>query len=192
MIRKKSYLMAFCLLLTALTGCRHTTVPRPAGYMRIDLPQKEYRTLDQNYPYSFEYPVYGVINTKPSADSKPYWVNIEFPAYKAKIYISYNDVKNNLPQLTEDAHTLAYKHSVKADAIEEKVWSNDSSHVYGILYDVKGNAASSVQFYVTDSTSHFLRGSLYFMAEPNQDSLKPVIEFFRKDILHLIETLSWK
>jgi gliding motility-associated lipoprotein GldD len=192
MARKISYLLAFCLLLISVASCRHTTVPRPSGYLRIDLPEKEYRPLDMNYPYSFEYPVYGVINTKPAADSKPYWINIEFPAYKAKIYISYNDVKNNLPELTDDAHTLAYKHSVKADAIEEKVWSNDSTHVYGILYDVKGNAASAVQFYVTDSTSHFLRGSLYFMAEPNEDSLKPVIEFFRKDILHLIETLSWK
>jgi gliding motility-associated lipoprotein GldD len=191
-IRKISYLITICTIIILSAGCKNTTVPKPAGYFRIDLPQKEYHLLDQGYPYSFEYPVYGVINNKTTPNAQPYWINIEFPAYNAKIYISYNSVKNNLPQLTEDSHTLAYKHSVKADAIEEKVWSNDSTHVYGILYDVKGNAASSVQFFMTDSTSHFLRGSLYFMAQPNEDSLKPVIEFFRKDIIHLIETLSWK
>ena len=179
-------------LIVAATGCKHTTVPRPAGYFRIDLPEKKYQPLPDGYPYSFDYPVYGVINNKPTDNSRPYWINIEFPKYKAKIYISYYDVKKDLQRLTDDAHTLAYKHSVKADAIDEKVWRNDSTHVYGILYDVKGNAASAAQFYMTDSTSHFIRGSLYFMAEPNQDSLKPVIDFFREDMIHLIETLSWK
>jgi gliding motility-associated lipoprotein GldD len=191
MTRKILYQVTLCSILFIVMGCRHVTVPRPAGYFRIDLPEKEYRPLGPGYPYSFEYPVYGVINTKPTAIARPYWINIEFPAFKATIHISYNDVKNNLAQLTEDSHTLAYKHSVKADAIEEKVWSNDSTHVYGVFYDLKGNSASSVQFFMTDSTSHFLRGSLYFMAVPNEDSLKPVIEFFRKDIIHLIETLSW-
>ncbi len=176
----------------SVMACRESSIPKPAGYFRIDLPKKEYHLLTGDYPYSFEYPVYGTINNRPGNNAEPYWINIEFPDYKARIYISYKDVRNNLTQLTEDSHNLAYKHTIKADAIEEKLWSNDSSKVYGILYDVKGNAASAVQFYMTDSTRHYLRGSLYFMSQPNEDSLKPVIEFFRKDIVHLIETLSWK
>lgn len=191
MIKKLLYLLLIIAFTEALAGCRNKTVPKPAGYFRIDLPVKKYRSLENRYPYSFEYPVYGLINESPGQNSEPYWINIEFPGYKARIHISYKDIKNNLVQLTEDSHDLAYKHAIKADAIEERVWTNDSTHVYGILYDVMGNAASSIQFYVTDSTKHYLRGSLYFMAEPNEDSLKPVIDFFREDIIHLIETLSW-
>jgi len=83
-------------------------------------------------------------------------------------------------------------HINKADAINEQIFSDAENSVYGILYDLKGNTASAVQFYATDSIKHYLRGSLYFSAEPNADSLAPVIDFFREDILHLIETLRWK
>lgn len=192
MVRKLLYLILIISITASATGCRNTTIPKPAGYFRIDLPAKKYQTLEKGYPYSFEYPAYGIINKATGQYSEPNWINIDFPAFKACIHISYKDVRNNLGQLTEDAHNLSYKHSIKADAIEEKVWTNDSTRVYGILYDVKGNAASALQFYMTDSTTHYLRGSLYFMAEPNEDSLKPVIDFFREDIIHLIETLVWK
>ena len=102
------------------------------------------------------------------------------------------NVDDNLSLLTEDAHRLAYKHSVKADAIEEKLWNNPDKEVYGIIYNIKGNAASSVQFFLTDSIRHYLRGSLYFYSQPDKDSLAPVIDFFREDIIHLVETLEWK
>ncbi len=92
----------------------------------------------------------------------------------------------------EQTYTMNVKnHITKADAINEQVISNRENKVYGILYDLKGNTASAVQFYVTDSIKHYLRGSLYFATEPNPDSLAPVIDFFREDIIHLIETLKW-
>lgn len=92
----------------------------------------------------------------------------------------------------EDARTMVYKHTVKADAINEKAFINKEKKVYGVLYDIKGNAASSVQFYLTDSVTHFLRGALYFNAEPNKDSLAPAIKFIHQDIERLIETFQWK
>ena len=129
--------------------------------------------------------------TEKGAD--PGWFNIEFPAYKAKIYLTYKDVNNDLDSLLDQSYNLNVKNHVsKADAIKEQVFSNRENKVYGILYDLKGNTASAVEFYVTDSVSHYLRGSLYFSAEPNADSLAPVIDFFREDIIHLIETLKWK
>jgi len=119
-------------------------------------------------------------------------ISISFPDYKAKIHLSYKDISGNLNQLTEDARTLAYKHTYKADAIDEQVFINPEQKVYGILYDIKGNSASSIQFYVTDSSKHYLRGALYFRCQPNKDSLAPAIEYFTADVVHLIETLRWK
>lgn len=175
-----------------ISGCNPPAVPKPAGYFRIDLPQKSYVHYDAPCSYSMEYPSYAVVNLRPAVAKDTCWMDIEFPAFRAKIHLTYYNIDRNLPELTETARELAYKHTPRADAIEEKVWTNDSSRVYGILYDLKGNTASSVQFYMTDSTIHYLRGSLYFMAEPNEDSLQPVISFLREDIIHLIESLIWR
>lgn len=166
--------------------------PKPTAYFRIDLPEKQYQIISDNFSYSFEYPVYGEIQNYQGTGNKEEWINIVFPKYKAKVYISYEQSQENINLLFEDARSLVYKHAIKADAISEKTFLNEEKEVYGILYDIKGDAASSVQFFLTDSTSRFFRGALYFNAEPNKDSLKPVIEFFREDILHLIETFHWK
>jgi gliding motility-associated lipoprotein GldD len=178
-------------------SCREVSVPKPKGYFRIYLPPKEYTIFNQagqtkDIPLKFEYPVYGIISDKVDDLSEPGWFNIEFPGFKARIYLTYKDVRGDLAGLIEQTYTMNVKnHITKADAINEQVINNKSNQVFGILYDLKGNTASAVQFYVTDSTSHYLRGSLYFESEPNADSLAPVIEFFREDVIHLIETLNW-
>lgn len=179
------------VLVMFVLGCRNHSVPKPRGHFRIDFPKKEYIKFDSSCAFTFDYPVYGTIAKEPGI-STPCWFNIEFEEYGGKLHLSYLPVQNNLHLLIEDAHKLAYKHSVKADAIEERIWVNDEDRVYGLVYSISGNAASSLQFYLTDSTDHYLRGSLYFSAAPNKDSLAPVNQFFREDILYLIETLNWK
>ena len=175
-----------------LTACGQPSVPKPAGYFRIDLPEKQYISYESPCSYSIEYPAYGKINLRPSEATDTCWMDIEFPALKAKVHLTYFNLHGDLANLTESSRELAYKHTIRADAIEEQLWSDKTSRVYGILYDLKGNTASAVQFYATDSTRHYLRGSLYFMAQPNEDSLMPVITFLREDIIHLIETLNWR
>jgi len=173
------------------SACGETYVPKPIGYFRIDLPKKEYRKYFQNAPYTFEYPVYSVVRPDTGKKTESYWVNIDFPKLNASIYISYKNIIKNDSALTEDSRNLAYKHTVMADAIDEKIYTDNTNKVYGVLYDIKGNVASSIQFYLTDSIKHFLRGALYFNSRPNKDSLAPVISFIRKDIDHFIESFRW-
>jgi len=189
------------LLASALIaqGCRHVPVPKPDGYFRIDLPEKEYAIFngverpDGFLPLSFEYPVYGTVSFDEDINPEPGWFNVDFPAYKARIYLTYREVTNDLGELMEETYRMNVKnHISKADAINEQVFSNPDNKVYGILYDLKGNTATAVQFFVTDSLKHFIRGSLYFLSEPNPDSLAPVNDFFREDIIHMIETLKWE
>lgn len=191
-------LVLLMLAIVSFLSCREVPVPKPKGYFRIDLPQKKYIMFnetdhDKNLPLKFEYPVYGNISEKGDDKSEPGWFNIEFPAYKARIYLTYKDVGGDLESLIEQTYTMNVKnHITKADAINEQLINDNENRVFGILYDLKGNTASAVQFYVTDSINHYLRGSLYFESEPNADSLAPVIDFFREDVIHLIETLKWK
>lgn len=175
-----------------IISCGQTFTPKPRGYYRIDFPSKEYQLFDSTCPYTFEFPKYGKVERDKDKNAEPCWVNIDFPDFKCKIHLSYKSVSKDASQFIEDSHTLAYKHAIKADAIDEFLVEDPSRKVYGIIYDIRGNAASSIQFHLTDSIKHFLRGSLYFEAPPNKDSLAPAIEFFRKDVERLINTLTWK
>ncbi len=198
---RKNISIAFTLMILAIClmcGCRKVAVPKPSGYFRISLPEKKYipfsdRLQESTLPLTFEYPAYGSISVPGEKAAGQGWFNIEFPAYRAKLYLTYKHVNNDLGNLVEETYTMNVKnHITKADAIDENVISDPKNRIFGIFYDLKGNTATAVQFYVTDSTRNYLRGSLYFEAEPNADSLAPVITFFREDVLHLIETLRWQ
>lgn len=175
-----------------MISCQHENTPRPRGYFRIAFPEKSYKTLSMKVPYSFQIPSYSY----PEADSlnpdQPDWITIQIPANHAQIHISYIKLNKNLAAHAEFSRTLAYKHTEKATSIEEQVFINRGKKVYGTLYVIKGDAASPMQFYLTDSVSNFLRGALYIKEIPNADSLRPVINFLSQDVLQLVESTEWK
>jgi gliding motility-associated lipoprotein GldD len=189
---KSLYSVLFIIMMiTATIGCKENYTPKPKGFIRIDFPEKKYTVYECSQGYSFEYPVYAKI----SGDSNikhPEWLNIDFPQFDGKIYLSHIKIKGNPGIHADESRDLVYKHTIKAESIDESLINLTENKVYGIFYDIKGNAASSVQFFVTDSISNFLRGSLYFNTQPNQDSLAPVIQFIRQDIEHFIKSLEWK
>lgn len=178
-----------------LASCNNDYTPKPRGYFRIALPERKYMALDSVYPYRFEYPAYAHITNDPVSPQETNWLNIEMPVFHGRIHISYKPLgnANKLTTLTEDARTLALKHMPKASGIKYIAIFNPQKQVYGLIYEINGlGAASPYQFYLTDSVQHFVRGSLYFDAIPNNDSLAPVISFVKEDIQHMFETMSWK
>jgi len=186
----------YILLLFFLSSCNSQYTPKPRGYFRIDFPEHAYQAFNQpDFPYSFEYPVYGKIirdtaffGDKPE---NPYWINVDFPDFHARIYISYKQVAGNFDKLREDAYKMTYKHTYKASSIEDSLLSTPLG-VHGIFFNVGGNAATAKQFFVSDTTKHFLRGALYFDTTPNSDSLGIVNAFLQEDMIHLINSLQWK
>ncbi len=190
-MRNSLFVISSLFLLTAIS-CQRDYIPKPRGYFRISFHEKAYIKFDPvTLPYQFEIPVYGKIVPDNERLAEPYWVNLEIPRHKAEVHLSYKKVENNLRKLTEDSRELAYKHSIKADAIDERIFVNPEKKVYGTIYRIDGNTASSLQFYLTDSTTHFLRGALYIREVPNIDSIRPVIDFLTPDVIHLIETTEW-
>ena len=181
----------------SFSACNSGYVPRPDGYFSIPLPEKKYQVFDQpGYPYTFEYPAYSKVVKDSSffgdKTENPWWINIDFPQFDGRIYISYKQIgPNDFRKLLNDAFNLTNKHSVKATAIDDSLIATPNG-VHGIYFKVSGNVATTYQFFLTDSTRHFLRGALYFDATPNQDSLMPVNNFLAEDMRHLINTLHWK
>ena len=180
------------IILLIFASCEEDYIPKPRGYFRIDFPEKKYTSFNpDDCPYKFEVPQYSWIVRDTIGLREPCWLDVNFPKYKAQLHLSYKPVEGNLYKYLEDSRTLVTKHIAKADGINE-IPINNGLGAYGIVYDIKGNAASSIQFVATDSLNHFIRGALYFRCPPNKDSLSPVLEFIRPDIAHLINTLEWK
>ena len=181
------------LLSLSLSSCSDVPQPKPRGYFRIALPEKQYVSLDSMSYYSFEYPVYSIITPDFHSIEEKEWINIEFPSFKGTIHLSYKKVENNLSDYIEDSYQMITKHITKATGIRDSVVIDADRNVYGLMYFLEGEGvASPLQFYLTDSVSHFLRGSLYFNVYPNNDSLRPVIDFITNDARHLVNTLIWK
>ena len=176
-------------------GCNNDFIPKPKGFPRIDLPTKKHIQYKSNCPFTFEYPSYSIEYNHKGENTMPCWLNIEFPSFKGTIHISYLPITNNesLKSYAEDARSLAYKHTIKAQSINESFYENTDKKTYGTVYQITGkNTASSIQFFLTDSSTHFLRGALYFNVVPKNDSLLPVTNFIKEDIEHIISSLAWE
>ncbi len=193
MIRKLPISCFFISTLLILVSCGNETLPKPKGYFRIDLPEKSYEELIDTipFPFSFQLPQYGKVNLKRTKGHTNFF-NVDFSRFGARIHFSYFPIEENLEKLLEESRTLSYKHTERAQEINEELILNAEERVFGTYYSIEGNAASSDQFYITDSSNHFLRGALYFNVAPNPDSIGPVSDFIKEDIIHLIETFSWK
>ncbi|WP_339886218.1 gliding motility lipoprotein GldD [Polaribacter vadi] len=178
------FLLTFFLL---FISCDEPVLPKPKAYLSLEYPKKEYKKLEVLRPYSFD-----VLKSTTIIDEKNNWLKITYPNLKASIDITYRPVENNLRELLTEAEKLVFKHAVKAEQIVPKDFINPKKRVFGSIYEITGNAASHLQFHVTDSTNNFIKGSLYFYAKPNYDSILPAVDYIKKDVLKLVETLEWK
>jgi gliding motility-associated lipoprotein GldD len=208
-------ILATAICLAFVFSCNSPYTPKPRAYFKIDLPEHKYQVFDSpGYPYSFEYPVYATISKDTTMfddnPDNPYWINIDFPKFNGRIYVSYKTiggrsvykiktedgykdsmVVNTFEGLREEAFKMTFKHTLKASSIDDSLFTT-AKGVSGVYFSVGGNAATANQFFMTDSVKHFLRGALYFDASPNADSLQPVNEFLQQDLKHMINSFSWK
>ncbi len=181
-------LFGIITLLIALTAChREEYFPKPKAFLRLEYPPHRYEKFYPPLPFSFEKSYLARWENK--SDTA---FNLYYPSMKARIYMTYSPIHNNLKKLLMDADKLTYKHAIKATGFPANDFVKPQKQVYGRLTLVTGNAASPLQFYLTDSTHHFVTGSLYFRAVPNYDSVRPPLEYLKQDIIHLMETWEWK
>lgn len=199
-MKKIVWLVPLLLLFAACNG-NHDYSPKPRGYYRIIFPVKAYQQFNGPYPFTFIYPKYALIEQDRTPQKKDkklinmnYLLNMQFPQFNGTLHLSYESItsKKVFDELTEDARKFAFKHSVKATSIDQGIIHNSDRKVYGIYYTIDGNAASSIQFYITDSTKNYLRGALYFNTVPRLDSIQPVLKFVKKDVDTMIKTFRWK
>ena len=195
-------LLVGVLAVWGLCSCSAPSSPKPYGYYRITVPDTAYIPFEDyplstftfqlsTYPYTFALSRNAVVQPRTDVD-EPYWINLYYPALDATIHCSYKPVRNNLRELTNDALEFVYRNASFANAIPEREYSHPEAQVYGVLFDLEGNTASSCQFFITDSTRNFFRASVYCNCPPNADSLAPVYEYLRKDVIRMVETFEWK
>jgi gliding motility-associated lipoprotein GldD len=192
------FLFFFSCALCLLSCNSSYTAGKKKGYYKIDFPKKEYKEFNEpGYPYTFQYPGYAswIKDTAFFGDKAgDWWINIDIPQFSGRIYISYKEIgkANNFDSLREDARKMAYQQHMQIATGIQEIEIQKPDHTGGIFYELSGNTATASQFFLTDSTKHFLRGALYFDAAPNADSLGVVNDFLKKDLEHLINTLKWR
>ena len=191
---KRAAIVLLGVLCLAACGGNNDYAPKPRGYFRIVFPKKAYRQYDSICPFTFVYPVYARIEPDRKPDAKPCWLNMQFPQFNGTLHLSYEHINSpqEFDELVEDAHKLSFKHTIKATSIDQGIISYPDWKVYGVYYTIDGNAASSVQFYLTDSTKNYIRGALYFNTEPRLDSIQPVLDFVKQDVNLMIKSFRWK
>ncbi|ALM08708.1 gliding motility protein GldD [Sediminicola sp. YIK13] len=177
----------FIVFLISFMGCKEEVLPKPKAMLRLEYPEMASKKLEVDCAYAFEYNAEANLKLKKDCS-----LTLEYPEMKGALFISYKSVEGNLTKLMSDAQKFSYEHVAKADNILEQPFVNEADRVYGMYYEVKGNAASQSQFYLTDSISHFVTGSLYFYTKPNYDSILPAAVHLQKDIRHIMETMRWK
>ncbi|MCP2026938.1 gliding motility-associated lipoprotein GldD [Flavobacterium sp. HSC-32F16] len=175
------------LLALTVVSCKDDVLPKPASFLRLDYPEAKYVNFENNCPFAFQMNEDAIIKGE-----KDCGFAINYPKMKATIYLTYKPVNGNIERLLKDAQKLTYEHVIKADDILEQPYLNPEKKVYGMFYQVDGNAATNSQFYVTDSIKHFITGSVYFYAKPNFDSVMPAASYIKNDMQRLMETLKWK
>lgn len=201
MYMKTAKLLNCLICLFLLVGCNNQVpTPKPMGYNRIDIPHYNYTDYQSEY-FNLQYSDLAKIKitSTPSKSDSELWFDISYPAYNAVLHCTYIRLtKGSLSKVLEDNHRLVYSHASMADAIDQQQYLSDVNNVSGILYRIAGDVATPIQFYATDSTTHFIRGSLYYesiagseVSKVNLDSVVPVTSMIAKDITHLMETLSW-
>ena len=218
MIKINNSFFSITLLLTIFffAACNSTYTSKKQGYFNIDLPQHKYTQFNNpGFPYQFEYPVYAkVVKDSTFFDSNPenpYWINIDFPQFNARIFLSYKIIGgiaiykikhmngvykdssgiNQFDKMVNDAFTLTNKNEAVATSINDSAFKT-ANGISGVFFKVGGNAATAKQFFMSDTAKNFIRGALYFDTTPNADSLKPVQNFLQADIEHLINTFRWR
>lgn len=188
---KRLPIIALASLFTSLFfSCAEDPVPKPKGWPRLDLPPQRF-VVQHEVPFSVERPAYSVLVERPTQDSSR-WYDLRFKDQRATLHMTWSAVHDDLPELIEDAHAFKQQHEAKAASIRSERVLRDSVRVFGTFFDVEGDVASPLVFYLTDSTDNFLYGALYFDARPNADSLAPVTERLRGDVRHMAATLRWQ
>jgi gliding motility-associated lipoprotein GldD len=184
------------LALPVISACGDSDgyMPKPKGFNRIELPPQEYRVLTEEHPYSFGYSKSAIIQPDTFGQAEPHWIIVYYPELDARIQITYKPLNGDLAKLSkhvDDAFKLAGKHHVKADSQEEKLIQLKSGK-QAVVIELEGEVPSHYQFYLTDTSKHYLRGALYLMEPTLNDSLTPVVNYMKQECRHLLETLTWK
>ena len=182
-----------CALMATVSLSCVDYAPKPRGYMRIEPQAPCYQVLDlPELPFLFEVSQAVTIEL-PETMAQPMF-NLSYPDMHAKLYCSYLPITRiSYPEAEAESRRLVARAAgATVASIQERAYAHPEVAVYGSLFLLPGDAASPVQFLLTDSVAHFLRGALYFDCRPNADSLAPAIDYIRQDMMEMMQTFRWR
>ena len=189
----------FAFLILFLSSCQSDPpVPKPRTYPKLIFPARVLSTVIlPECPFTFDFPTYAEVDRKQTffdeAPPNDCWFNLHIPAFNADIYMSYHPVtsRKNFDKLIRDTYKITNQINRRSDYMDEALIKNQYG-AGGMTFSFEGAAASPMQFYLSDTTNHFLKGALYYNSKVRPDSLMPATQFIMEDIHGMLATFRWK
>lgn len=195
---KRITLIACTLLLTALaSSCHHRNdySPKPEAYLRLDMPKQDYRKVDTlALPFTFDASTEAEVRIKKDQPREKY-IDLYYPRYHATAFLTYKAIQGSheWQAQVDTSYKFLTQHFNFSSGVDEKQYVDPTNNIIAFTYQLKGSkVASTYQFWVSDSTHHFLRGALFLDQAPNNDSLAPVLDYLQRDLRHLVESVRWR
>lgn len=174
-------------------------VPKPRVYPKVLYPEKAYAPLTiADCPFTMEVPEYFqyIKDAKQNSAEKKHtcWFDLYCEELNSYLHLSYLPFSNRkeYDKLIADAFEMADKHNIKASYRNELKITKPEENVHGLIFEIDGPVATPLQFFMTDSVEHFIRGSLYFKSGVNRDSIAPVYDFLKLDVGRMLESFEWE
>lgn len=174
-------------------------VPKPRMYPYVELPASQYETVTEKSDcgFTFRKSVHAKIMDREFFFNEKLpdncWFDLKYPTLHANVHFTYYPIgkAHTYDSLSSESFKMVYEHGAVASGIEEIPLLQDG-RIRGMSFALKGPVASPYQFFLSDTTAHFLRGALYFEFQPHPDSIAPVLEYIQTDMDTLIESLQWQ
>lgn len=189
--------VAWLLFVVVLSGCSvgdksgETAVPRRHAYPRIDVPDSAFTFIETGYNGmqlslndATEYALHS------SDDGTSNFIDVDYPGLNAAIYFTITPVERaTLPDVIDNRLERVSLNLGGADA--ELLEFDSPAGFENKVFVSRADISTPVQFIATDGETTVISGTSFLKdaSAANADSLAPVVNMLRRDILHSLKTL---
>jgi gliding motility-associated lipoprotein GldD len=166
-------------------------IPRRKAFPRINTHDSTFVAI-KNTPVHFEISKAASItldSTKTDLDIPSQWINIYYKPYKATIHCTFTQVDSTTINQVIDNRSERMSLNI-GSLTTELIELTNANNFYSQILTTEQCEVTPIQFLSTDDCNWVVSGALYFEQTNNVDSIRPVIDVIKRDIIHSLKTIN--
>ena len=165
--------------------------PRRKAYPRINTHDSSFVAI-ANAPIHFEMSKTASItldSAKTDLQNPAHWINIYYKPYNATIYCTFTQVDSTTIDKVIDSRSE--RMALNAGAyMSELIELTNANKFYSQILITEQSEVTPIQFLSTNDRNWVVSGALYIDKNSNIDSIRPVIDVIKRDIIHSLKTID--